>query len=656
MTPIKDYAIIGNCETAALINPQGGIDWLCLPAFDSPSVFAALLDKEKGGEFALHPKEGFRVEREYLDDSAILQTRFRTASGVVRLTDFFVIARKLKARFYDFTSLHPARKLVRLVEWESSGPVSLDLVLRARPDYARKAPHWRELADGGHVLQETTFFTNASLCRAEKDLLGTFTVERDKPLFAVLDYGENPEVPDISTIREWLGITTAFWREWNLFNYYRGPHQKMVRRSAVTLKLLTFAGTGGFVAAPTASLPEQLGGDLNWDYRFTWVRDTALFIQTLFGLGYSGEAKAFLDFAVKKWMQCIKEIGAGSDEPTAEVMYPVCETPIPPETVLDHLDGYSGSTPVHIGNRAQDQFQLDNYGYLLQSLFFFHHTGGKIDGKKRKMLLRLTEEAMRFWRKPDNGVWEVTENYQFTYGKIMCWIALERARDLLGDKNGEIEKTCADIRREILEHGIITEDGRQILSAKMDEPSLDASSLLAFTVGFLDEQVAKPTREALERALTRGPLIYRGDEKPGQEGTFLICSFWWVNHLIREGQIKRAEELFEQLIAQASPLGLYSEEIDPETGAFLGNFPQAFSHLGFIQTALNLQCSKKKRGFYALPDHMKFQQSVGPTIGWKGIVAGFFRVPKTAVLFVSKASKWPGDRTPRPNAAPSNKL
>ncbi len=640
MTPIRDYALLGNCETAALVDPNGSIDWLCLPTFDSASVFGKLLDQKKGGDFTLRPAGEFQVERRYLDDSAILETRFRTAAGVVRLTDFFVVARKANARFYDFTSLHPTRKLVRLVEWESGDPTAMEILVRARPDYARKSPDWRELAEAGFVLDETTFFTNGEILRREDDLAGSFLVEPNRPLFAVLDYSEKPRMPDLPTIHDWLQLTTAFWHEWNLFNYYRGPHEKLVRRSAVTLKLLTYASSGGFVAAPTTSLPEQPGGDSNWDYRFCWLRDTALFIQTLFGLGYSGEASAFLDFAVEKWMERNKLLGEQSEVPTAEVMYPVCEAPIPPETGLDHLAGFENSKPVRTGNRAKEQFQLDNYGYLLQSLFFFRHTGGKIDQKKREMLLRLTDETVRFWRKADNGIWEGTELEQYTYGKVMCWVALQRARDLLGDDDGKLERTCAEIRREVLDRALVTKNGQQILSAKLDEAFLDASTLLTFTTGFLDEDLAKPTREAVERGLARDPLIYRGEEKPGQEGAFLICSFWWINHLIQEGNLERAESMLARVVSMASPLGLFSEEIDPESGAFLGNFPQAFSHLGFIQTVLNLEGSKKMPGFHKLPDHEKFKRSVGPTIGFKGIVAGLMRVPKTAKLFTSNASKW----------------
>ena len=440
MTPIRDYALIGNCETAALINPRGGIDWLCLPAFDSPSIFAALLDEKEGGDFTLHPAEDFQIERAYFEDSAILETRFTTETGVVRLTDFFVVARKSKARFYDFTSLYPVRKLVRLVELEAGAPVRMEIAVRSRPDYARQAVIWNKLSKHAHRSEQATIGGNAELVAAGNDLSGSFLVTRDQPLFVVLDYSDGEDTPDLAQIRRWLRTTTAFWREWNLFNYYKGPHEKLVRRSAVTLKLLTYARTGAFVAAPTTSLPEIAGGDANWDYRFTWVRDTSLFIQTLFGLGYSGEAKAFLNFAVEKWTRRFEKMGADPEAVTADVLYPIGDTPVPPEEFLEHLGGYQNSKPVRIGNAAEDQFQLDNYGHFLQSLFFYRETGGTIDAEKKKMLERLTEEASRFWKKEDNGIWEVRETHQFTYGKIMCWVALERARELLGDEGGRDRK------------------------------------------------------------------------------------------------------------------------------------------------------------------------------------------------------------------------
>ncbi len=640
MTPIKDYALIGNCETAALINARGGIDWLCLPTFDAPSIFARLLDEEKGGDFTIQPAEEFKVTREYADDSAILHTRFETASGAVTLTDFFVIARKRGARFYDYTSLHSTRKLVRLVDWSAGGAMPMKLRVRARPDYAKRRAGWRRMSPTAFALNEAQLFSNAPLQEIEGDLKSTFIIEAGQPFFAVLDYTEKPRTPELPEIRRWLKITAAFWHQWQLFNHYRGPHRKLACRSAITLKLLSYAGTGAFVAAPTTSLPECLGGEANWDYRYTWVRDTALFLQTLFGLGYSGEATAFLNFACEQWEKKRADPSTPADGPTVDVLYPVCDNPIPPETELDHLAGYGDSRPVRIGNRAVTQFQLDNYGHLVQSFFFFKHAGGKIDARKRRMLETLTAEAIRFWERDDNGLWEGPETHAFTYGKVMCWISLERAKDLLGDRDGKIARTCEAISAQIMERGLTTLEGEKIFSARLDELSLDASSLLAFTGGFLPEFIARATRKVIEEKLASGPFLYRNEKQRKKEGAFLLCCFWRIDHLVREGHLHEAEELLEQLIAQVSPLGLLAEEIDPETGEFLGNFPQAFSHLGLIQSILNLDSAKRRKGFYALPDHKKFTRHVGRSIGWKGVLAGSFRAPRTLLLFFSRASRW----------------
>jgi GH15 family glucan-1,4-alpha-glucosidase len=371
--PIKDYGIIGNCETAALVNSAGGIDWLCLPAFDTPSFFGALLDREKGGDFSIQPDGDYTVERRYEDDSAIIETRFVTARGTVRLTDFFVIAREQRARFYDFTSLAPTRKLVRLIELEAGDEVRMNMRIAARPDYARGKPQWRPV-DRGFACDETAVFASFPLDENGENLGAQLQLQRDHAHFVVLDFADNRTAPDESQVRRWLGITRAFWREWNLFNYYCGPHRDLVRRSAVTLKLLTYAPTGAFVAAPTTSLPEQIGADRNWDYRLTWVRDTALFIDTLFRIGYSGEAKGFFHFIVGE---------CAADE--LPVLLPIRDGTSVDQEELTHLAGYRGSRPVRRGNRAAKQLQLDNCGHLLQSLLYWRHTGGKLDDAKLRM-------------------------------------------------------------------------------------------------------------------------------------------------------------------------------------------------------------------------------------------------------------------------------
>ncbi len=631
--PIQDYGLIGNCETAALLNLHGEIDWLCLPAFDGPSFFGALLDPEKGGNFSLRPVGSCEVTRRYLEDSAVLETRFTTEGGTVVLTDFFVVARKAKARFYDFTSLQPTQKLVRLVRLEKGGGVPMQMAVRARPDYARRAVQWRPCA-GGYATDEAALFSSLPLALDGPDLVAEFSLEPGQRHFAVLDFSAQRAAPDLAQIDRWQEITEAFWREWNLFNYYRGPHQAIVRRSAVTLKLLTYAPSGAFVAAPTTSLPEVPGGETNWDYRYTWLRDTGLLIDTLFRIGYSGEAKAFLDFVVR---QAQESEGSG-DDPIG-VLYAIRGHAVPEEEELIHLRGYGGAQPVRIGNRARGQLQLDTFAHILEAFFYFRHTGGKLDRSMRKLIDRSTETLLRRWEEPENGIWETVERRLYTSGKTMAWKGLARAARLTKTKG--LREVCEKIRAQVLEAGVKTENGTQFLADSYETNAVDAAALLAFTGDFLPPDLARATRERIERELGDGELIYRNKSlRANGEGAFVLCSFWRINHLIKEGELARAESLLDALLQRASPLGLFSEEIDPQTGAFLGNFPQAFSHLGLIGTILNLDLAKRHPAKARLPDHEKFQASVGATVGWRGVLAGSFRVPQTLRLLFGSRSKW----------------
>lgn len=632
MRPIADYAIIGNCETAALINSDGGIDWLCLPAFDAPSFFGALLDHEKGGELFVRPAGEYRAQRGYLGDTAILQTRFVTPTGTALLTDFFVVARQPNAPFYDFTSLHQTRKLVRLIELEAGEGVEIEMRIAARPDYAKRRVQWRSV-ELGFECAEATLFSNTPLEQTD-DIHARFDIRPGERIHVVLDYSERRVAPTDAQIAGWLAVTKAFWDEWTLFNYYRGAHSDVVRRSAVTLKLLTYAPTGAFVAAPTTSLPEKIGGDANWDYRFTWVRDTSLFINALFRIGYSGEAKAFLEYLAD---HCGKEKSHG-----LPVLIPIRPETDVTEEMLDHLAGYRDSRPVRRGNRANDQVQLDNCGHLLQSLLFWKHTGGKLDDKKLHMAREALETIKRSWREPDNGIWEAVDQEQFTYGKVTAWLAVMRACDLGLIDRHETKRLAQEIRDETLNHGTRTAaDQQQFLGAIFDQDELDCAALIAYSTGFLPDALARTTRKQIEKRLGAGPWLYRSEmhRKTG-EGGFILCSFWLIDHLIREGEIARAEELLDAIIACASPLGLYSEEINPETGEFLGNFPQAFSHLGLITAILNLERAKKDPEFARMPEHEKFKAGVGRAVGVLGVIAGFWRVPRTLWLLFSSKSKW----------------
>ncbi len=631
---IQDYGLIGNCETAALINHDGGIDWLCLPAFDGGSLFGALLDREKGGEFSIRPVEPYEVSRRYLDDSALLETRFQTARGTVVLTDFFVLARSPGARFYDFTSLHPTRKLVRTIRVEGEAQIDLRISLRARPDYARRGPVW-SARQGGWEMLETAIFASFALTNSENDLEAEVLLEPGTEHFAVLDYSEQRNAPEAGEIARWRAITEAFWREWNLFNYYRGPHDDVVRRSAVTLKLLTYAPSGAFVAAPTTSLPEVPGGAANWDYRYTWLRDTGLLIDTLFRIGYSGEAKAFLNFVVRQADQ-----GTGEQGDPLGVLYAIRGGEVPAENELK-LSGYGGAQPVRSGNRARDQLQLDTFAHVLEAFFYFRQTGGKLDRKMKKLIGAATDALLRRWREPDNGVWETEERYPYTYGKVMAWAGLAAAGRLTNGRRAELEQACADIREHVFSLGVKDEGGRRFLAATEEETEVDASALLAFTSDFLPRDLARATRLRIEEKLGEGALLYRNEKmRAAGEGGFLLCTFWLINHLLKEGEMQRAQSLLQEVMARLSPLGLFSEEIEVASGDFLGNFPQAFSHLGLIGTILNLDLAKNHPDWATLSDHEKFERTVGPTVGWRGVIAGSFRVPKTLLLLFASRSRW----------------
>ncbi len=637
--PIEQYALIGDCATAALINADGGIDWLCLPAFDGPSFFGALLDRENGGDFVIRPGMPYRVERGYLDDSALFRTRFLTDAGTVLLTDFFVTARCHRARGYDFTTLAPTRKLVRLVELESGGAVPMEMLVRARPDYGRASADWKRAANGGFTCEEAAFFTNIGAAWRGQDLAGEWNAKPGQCYFAVLDYGKDPPVPDIAAIRSWRKTTTTFWKHWNYFNHYRGSHQRTIRRSAVTLKLLTYAPTGAFVAAPTTSLPEVPGGDSNWDYRYAWVRDTSLFINTLFRLGYSGEATAFLEFAVRESM---KRTEAG--QTVLPVLFGIREDSKAEPEDLGHLAGWKASRPVRIGNRAADQFQLDNYAHILEALYFFKVTGGKINGDKMNLVRQITEDLVKRWREPDNGVWEEVEKSQFAYGKVAAWAALMRAGKLADLADLPIEETCADIRAEVLTRAVRLRDGGQHMVSRFDSDDIDASCLTAFLNGFLPLPIARATRERVESELASGPFVYRNPKlKDSGEASFLLCMFWRIDHLVKEGEQARAEELLKEVCGMQNEFGLLAEEIEPESRAFIGNFPQAFSHLGLIGSILNVEQARANPKRHALADHEKFTQSVGATVGVRASLAGFIRAPKTLrLLFHSGGSKWKG--------------
>lgn len=581
--PLSDYGVIGNTHTAALVGRDGSIDWLCVPHFDSPSVFGSILDAEKGGYLRFSPIEHSSSSQRYLDDTNVLVTRFEGPEGVVEVTDFMPC-------WEQDGEIEAPPELHRLVNCVS-GRCELELDFVPRPDYGRQVGRWH--AAGKEVLVEAgcglrlRLQSPASMAAGDSRATGRIELREDETAWVTLSW--NDVEPSLDP-NEALDRTLAFWRNWSGRMRYRGPHRDLVARSALTLKLLTYSPTGAIVAAPTTSLPEAIGGSRNWDYRYTWLRDATLTLDALYGLGYEEEAERFVD-----WIAAV-----ASEEPVDDlrVMYRVDGSSDLEEETLDHLEGYRSSRPVRVGNGAATQRQLDVYGEALHCLYFCHtHPYAKRRGVWN-VFASLANRVAREWRTPDSGIWEMrSAPRQFVHSKAMCWVALDRAYragcELALQAHCEHWRTAAnEISAEVLRSGYDEDVGAFVQAFGVPEP--DAALLLLSLVGFIDPRDPRMvgTVRWIRRTLESDGLLYRyrqvDDGVGGGEGAFAACSFWLVSCLARMGEREEAERLFERLLTYASPLGLYSEEIDPATGELLGNFPQAFTHIGLINAALDV--------------------------------------------------------------------
>jgi GH15 family glucan-1,4-alpha-glucosidase len=582
--PIRDYAAIGDGRTVALIERGGTVDWLCWPDLDSPSVFAAILDSERGGRFALRPSTSFECERRYRDGSNLLETTFTTAAGRARVVDALTLAG---------TGLEPGRELVRRIEGVS-GEVELELVLQPRFDYGRRQPRLRVRGGRGYVFDRGSalallVWPDAGLAVREGAIVGRLRVAAGERAEVVLAgaHGEPLVFPSREEAVRRLELTDEYWRGWAETRTYDGRWRDAVLRSALALKLLVHAPTGAVAAAPTTSLPEQLGGERNWDYRFSWVRDSALTIDAFLTVGCAAEARSFF-----WWLLHASQIS----RPRLHVLYRLNGGIRAREEALP-LAGYRGSTPVRIGNGALEQLQLDLYGNLLQAAWLFAQHGNRLDAETGKRLADTADYVCAIWRQEDAGIWEVrSEPLQFTQSKMMCWLALERALGLA--ERGDIPDRNARRWRDELERiGEFVEDrcwsaARLSYSRFAGTDELDASVLLALIFGYGagSDRVAS-TVEAIRRELAAGPFVrrYSGDDGlAGREGAFLACSFWLVEALALIGRRAEAATMLDELVALANDVGLYAEEIDPDSGEFLGNFPQGLSHIGLIRAAAAL--------------------------------------------------------------------
>jgi GH15 family glucan-1,4-alpha-glucosidase len=593
--PISDYALLSDCHSGALVSKDGSIDWCSFHRFEARPVFARLLDWGKGGFFRIAPTEDYQVTRRYLPGTNVLETRFQTGQGVLLLTDCFAL---------HLEEGHPDHRLLRHVRCEE-GEVAVKAKFEPRFDYGLTEPRVEQLepdlaiAYGGPdalVLQSDLPIATAEISACA--IAGT--LKEGEEAYVVLTWQLPHELDPARLsrrkIRKELESTIDSWEEWSDRCSYDGPYREQVQRSALVLKALTNGPTGAITAAATTSLPEEVGGERNWDYRFSWLRDSALTLNALFALGYVDEADDY--------MAWLRRTTAGRAK-ALQIMYGVGGERYLPEIELDHLEGYRGSRPVRIGNGAAAQFQLDTFGELLDTAWLYRQHGGEIDGIFWEFLGRVGGAVMERWVEPDQGIWEIRgEPRHFVYSKVMAWVALDRLLKLaeVDGREGDLDGWRAardEIRARVEAEGVDAESGGFTQSFG-DGGKLDASNLMIPIVGFVEhtDPRARSTVEKIAAELCVDGLVYRYvtdglDGLSGDEATFAICSFWLVECLARLGETERARELYERLLTFCNDVGLLAEEIDPSSGEMLGNFPQAFSHLGIILAAIALDMPEK---------------------------------------------------------------
>ncbi len=581
--PLAAYGLIGDSRTAVLVGADGAIDWACLPDFDSPAQFGALLDPQAGC-FAVRPTTPFQAVQRYERGTNVLVTEFTTHSGAVRVRDFMPFIPRRKT---------PTAEIYRCLEGVS-GRVDLEVYFAPRFAYGQQLPRFTPSPYG--MLASTDSETIAlsaeiPLTVHEDHARGYISLEEGQDTYLVADWGATQVHPvAIYQGDRRLWQVRTFWRNWIDRLSYHGRYRDAIERSLLTLKLLIYEPTGAIVAAPTTSLPEWPGGPKNWDYRFSWVRDSALILRALFQAGYIEEGTAYLD-----WL-----LGQVLEGGPLQVLYGIRGERHLPERMLP-LRGYLDSRPVRVGNEAVEQFQLDIYGSLLDAALRYNQQGGALTITEWERLHALAEEVRQRWREPDFGIWEARSGrFHYTYSKVWAWVALTRAAHLarrLGAADAPIEtwlREAEAIRQDVLTHGWNPEI--RAFTQYYGAEALDASLLIMPLVGFLpanDTRVQQTVQRCLEK-LAAGPypLLYRylnDDGIEGPEGAFLLPSFWLVEVLALSGQIQQARITLDRLLTLQSPLGLYAEEVHPETQQLLGNFPQGFSHLGLINAVFRLQ-------------------------------------------------------------------
>ncbi|MFJ7071574.1 glycoside hydrolase family 15 protein [Streptomyces sp. NPDC098781] len=589
--PIADHGLIGDLRSVALVGTDGTIDWYCCPSFDAPSVFAAILDAERGGCFELAASVPARTKQFYFPDTNVLITRFFTEDGVGEVQDFMPV---------DGEPAEVERhRLIRRVVCVR-GSIPFHTRVAPRFDYGSQAHTVRMEGEVAVFQSDDLSIGLTSTVPLEvdgPDVHAEFKLaEGESAVLALDQVGDTLAMKRCARTEaeKQFNSTVAYWRGWLSASQYRGRWREMVHRSALTLKLLTYAPTGAIVAAPTTSLPEQMGGERNWDYRYMWVRDAAFCVYAMLRLGFTSEAEAFMKFLTDHVSR-----GDGSANGPLQIMYGIDGRADLPERVLDHLEGHLGSAPVRVGNAASDQLQLDIYGALIDSIYLYDKWAKPISSDQWDDVCALVEWVCENWDQPDEGIWETRGGRKnFLYSRLMCWVAIERGirmanrRGLPADVP-RWQESRDRIYRRIMSRG--WSETRKAFVQCEDSDVLDAAVLMMPMAKFIAPTDPKwlSTLDALTEELVSDSLVYRYDPAAspdglrGDEGTFSICSFWYVEAMVRAGRVDEAQLAFEKMLTYANHLGLYAEEIS-HTGEQQGNFPQAFTHLALISAAFNL--------------------------------------------------------------------
>ena len=604
--PIADYGLLADCNSAALVDRRGSIDWLCMPRYDSPAVFAAILDPA-GGHWSITPVGEFAVERRYLPGSLVIETTFHTSTGSVRLTDALAFADGQRGHDIGLNAPHELLRRLEGIE----GTVELSMELAPRPEYGLVRPLFRMTDDGGRTFGGPNQIAVAAGVPVEvgnATMRASFVVESGESVGLATRWAPAelaaPDATPPERVAERIADTVEAWRSWEVeHDVYDGPHRELVRLSSRVLKGLTYRPTGAIVAAATTSLPETVGGERNWDYRYTWIRDASLTLRALYIGACSDEAENFVSFMTSS-------AGGLAADGALQIMYGIGGEHDLSERELPHLRGWRDSAPVRVGNGAWTQTQLDVYGELLDALHAYRERLGELHPEIQRFVADLADTAAARWEERDAGMWEMRgEPRHHVSSKVLCWVALDRAIKLapaLGEQ-AMVDRWTHErdrIREAILTRGWSEE--RRAYAQSFDSDELDAAALLMPILGFLpatDERM-RGTIEAIASELTEDGLVLRyrnesglnADGLTGEEGTFVICSFWLVSALARAGEVERADELLQQLVGYANDLGLLAEEIDTASGEQLGNFPQAFSHIGLITAAYDVDMARAAAG------------------------------------------------------------